>query len=177
MAVDARVRRAALNCWICINNRLATFHLWFLTLDLQFPIFRPQAMSCQRLGHRIPQSGQRQPTIGRQPVATAISAINDFAWAEEESRPRQIEIKIKHLEIDAAHVGEPDENKLVGQVRDRRLETSHLPVEGVAIGSVGATEDDQKRFAGLASSLKRFLIAGQPDWRLGIDCFIGADLA
>jgi len=52
------------------------------------------------------------------------------------------------------------------------LETSDLPVEDVAVGSVRAAEDDQQRLACLTGSLKGTMVVGQPSrfWATG---FIG----
>jgi hypothetical protein len=52
------------------------------------------------------------------------------------------------------------------------LETSDLPVEDVAVGSVRAAEDDEQRLACLTGSLKGTMVVGQPSrfWTIG---FIG----
>jgi hypothetical protein len=53
------------------------------------------------------------------------------------------------------------------------LETSDLPVEDVAVGSVRAAEDDEQRLACPTGNLKSILIVGQPS-RLWATGFIGA---
>jgi len=44
------------------------------------------------------------------------------------------------------------------------LETSHLPVEEIAVGSVRTSKDDEERFAGPAGDLEGFPVIDQPLW-------------
>jgi hypothetical protein len=54
------------------------------------------------------------------------------------------------VEIDAAHVRQPDENELPRERRYPLIETNNLLVEALAVGSPLSAEYDQQRFAGLA---------------------------
>ena len=77
--------------------------------------FGSSLMRFQRLSHRISEAGERNAAVRRFGIAAAVLSINFFLRAQEESGPGQIEIEIKNLQIDAAHVGQPNQHKFAGQ--------------------------------------------------------------
>ena len=69
---------------------------------------------------------------------------------EKKAHPSEIVIEIEQIEIDAAHARDADEDELLGNVGDDRIETSDLPVEAIAVRSVPAAKDDEQRFTAFA---------------------------
>jgi hypothetical protein len=100
-------------------------------------------------------------------IPTAISPVDFFAGAEKERGPGQIVIEIEDFEVDSAHAGQPNEDEILGQARDRRMETSHLPVKLIAVRSVFAAKDDEERLMGLPRDLQGLGVIGLPGGRLG----------
>src|SRR5207244_4374932 len=95
-------------------------------------------------------------------VTTAKAAIDLLVRAEKHRRPREVEVEVEDVEIDAAHVEHADEDELLRQRRNLFGKTNNLLVEGARVHSVLATEDDEERFIRQSSEALRFRIIGPP---------------
>lgn len=65
---------------------------------------------------------------------------------DEERGPRQVQVELEVIEIDAGNARQADADELLGDVLNL-VQTNNLLVEAEAVPSGLATEDDEQRLA------------------------------
>jgi len=104
-------------------------------------------VSLERSVQRVTQSLGGETSIGAGGVATAKSAVDRLIRVQKEAVPREIVVEFEAAQVDALDLDQTDPDELVGDVGDVLVETNNLLVDGRAVASGLAPEDEEDRLA------------------------------
>src|SRR5207244_2229717 len=105
------------------------------------------AIGIQGSAQRIPQSGNRKVRFRGSGVPAAESTVHMAIGVYEEPGPGEVIIEVKDIQIDAARIGDADEDKPLLHAGDLFVETNNLLVEAFAVLSPFTSKHDEERLS------------------------------
>jgi hypothetical protein len=121
---------------------------------------RLRMMRYQCRSHCMGKARDRHSAIRRGGVAAAVAAINLLRGAEKKAHPRQIVVKLEERKIDVAHPRDANQDEFARGITQRTFQTSNLPVKLIAVRSVLAPKDHEKRLTAGAGYVEGLLVVG-----------------